>query len=233
MYNDKGLIGMALGSWLVALAIGALAAVLLWVLGSWSFMQGAFIGLLVFVIMGVIISWVMARPLPMPGPIADNMDAPAPATAAKPAAAAQPVARAAPEPAKAEATAPAPKAPAPKAPAPKKAAPKKAAPKKASVKKAPASTSDARPTGLSDTAREGGADDLKLIGGVGPKLEETLNSLGIWHFDQVAGLNKKDIAWVDERLRFKGRIERDDWVSQAKTLAAGGDTEFSKKKRKS
>ena len=56
---------------------------------------------------------------------------------------------------------------------------------------------------------------------MGPKLEETLNGLGIWHFDQVAALKKKDIAWVDERLRFKGRIERDDWVGQAKKLAKG------------
>ena len=80
-------------------------------------------------------------------------------------------------------------------------------------------------------ARDGGADDLKLISGVGPKLEQTLNDLGIYHFDQVAKFKKKDIAWVDERLRFKGRIERDDWMSQAKILAKGGETEFSKKKK--
>lgn len=101
--------------------------------------------------------------------------------------------------------------------APKKAAPKKAAPK-------PAAPADARPAALSDAARTEGPDDLKKISGVGPKLEETLNSLGIWHFDQVAGLTAADIAWVDERLRFKGRIERDDWVGQAKALAEGKDT---------
>lgn len=101
--------------------------------------------------------------------------------------------------------------------APKKAAPKKSAPK-------PAAPADARPAALSDAARTEGPDDLKKISGVGPKLEETLNSLGIWHFDQVAGLTAVDIAWVDERLRFKGRIERDDWVGQAKALAEGKDT---------
>ena len=80
--------------------------------------------------------------------------------------------------------------------------------------------------------RATGADDLKLISGVGPKLEQTLNEMGIWHYDQVAGLRKKEIAWVDDRLRFKGRIERDDWISQAKILAKGGETEFSKRKKK-
>lgn len=76
-----------------------------------------------------------------------------------------------------------------------------------------------------------GADDLKLISGVGPKLEQTLNELGIYRFEQVAAWGPQEIAWVDARLRFKGRIERDDWMSQAKTLAAGGETEFSKKKK--
>ncbi|RFP89739.1 NADH-quinone oxidoreductase subunit E [Rhodobacteraceae bacterium 63075] len=80
--------------------------------------------------------------------------------------------------------------------------------------------------------REAGADDLKLISGVGPKLEQTLNELGFWHFDQIAEWGLEEIAWVDNRLRFKGRIERDDWMSQAKTLAEGGETEFSKKKKK-
>mgnify|MGYP000892565707 FL=1 len=68
-----------------------------------------------------------------------------------------------------------------------------------------------------------------MLKGVGPKLEKTLNDLGFWHFDQVAKWTKADIAWVDGNLKFKGRIERDGWVAQAKTLAAGGATEFSKK----
>lgn len=83
-----------------------------------------------------------------------------------------------------------------------------------------------------DAPQAGDADDLKLISGVGPKLEQTLNELGIWHFSQVAGWRKKEIKWVDDRLRFKGRIERDDWIGQAKVLAKGGETEFSKRKKK-
>ncbi len=91
---------------------------------------------------------------------------------------------------------------------------------------------DAKPASLLSEARPEGKDDLKLISGVGPKLEQTLNDLGVYHFDQVAKWKKKDIAWVDGNLRFKGRIERDDWMSQAKILAKGGETEFSKKKKK-
>ena len=63
-------------------------------------------------------------------------------------------------------------------------------------------------------------------------MEQTLNDMGIYRFEQVAVWRKKEIAWVDDRLRFKGRIERDDWMSQAKILAKGGETEFSKRKKK-
>ncbi|MDV4143906.1 NADH-quinone oxidoreductase subunit E [Shimia sp. FJ5] len=78
-------------------------------------------------------------------------------------------------------------------------------------------------------ARDGGADDLKKIKGVGPKLEETLNALGFYHYDQIAKWTEAEIAWVDNRLKFKGRIERDGWIDQARTLAEGGETAFSKK----
>ena len=72
---------------------------------------------------------------------------------------------------------------------------------------------------LLDAAREGGADDLKRISGVGPKLEGVLNDLGFYHFDQIAAWGPAEIAWVDARLKFKGRIERDNWVAQASELA--------------
>ncbi|MCG7629487.1 NADH-quinone oxidoreductase subunit E [Epibacterium sp. MM17-32] len=77
-------------------------------------------------------------------------------------------------------------------------------------------------------AREGGADDLKLLKGVGPKLEQTLNELGFFHFDQIAKWTEAEVAWVDARLKFKGRIERDGWIDQSKKLAAGEETEFAK-----
>ncbi|EDQ33418.2 hypothetical protein HPDFL43_09287 [Hoeflea phototrophica DFL-43] len=67
-----------------------------------------------------------------------------------------------------------------------------------------------------------GPDDLKLISGVGPKLEQVLNGLGIWTFAQIADWKAEEIAWVDDYLQFKGRIDRDDWISQARTLGQGG-----------
>ncbi len=77
-------------------------------------------------------------------------------------------------------------------------------------------------------ARGGAADDLKKIKGVGPKLEALLHRLGVFHFDQVAGWSDGEIAWVDDNLEgFKGRVVRDNWVSQAKILADGRETDFS------
>lgn len=79
----------------------------------------------------------------------------------------------------------------------------------------------AKPQGLA-AARGGKADDLKLIKGVGPKLEALCNKLGFYHFDQIANWTASEIAWVDENLEgFKGRVTRDEWVVQARDLAAG------------
>jgi NADH-quinone oxidoreductase subunit E len=84
-------------------------------------------------------------------------------------------------------------------------------------------TTDADKPELLSAPRGGGkADDLKLIWGVGPKLEQLLHSMGIFHFDQVAKWTERELAWVDERLEgFKGRARRDDWVEQSKKLASG------------
>lgn len=112
----------------------------------------------------------------------------------------------------------------------KATAPKAAAAKSAVLKRAPVAA-DGKPETLKK-ARAGGADDLKQLKGVGPALETTLNELGFYHFDQVAAWRKKEIEWVDGNLRFKGRIERDEWIKQAKTLAKGGTTEFSSKVKK-
>ena len=84
-----------------------------------------------------------------------------------------------------------------------------------------------RPKGLAG-ARDGKADELQRISGVGPKLDKTLNSLGYFHFDQIANWSPDEVQWVDEHLRFKGRIEREEWIPQAKLLAAGNEAEFSR-----
>ena len=86
--------------------------------------------------------------------------------------------------------------------------------------KAPAFQGEAtKPEGLS-APRGGVADDLKKINGVGPAMEELLNSLGYYHFDQVAAWTPAETAWVDANLEgFKGRATRDEWSAQAKKLA--------------
>ncbi|MEE9387484.1 MAG: 50S ribosomal protein L21 [Paracoccaceae bacterium] len=85
---------------------------------------------------------------------------------------------------------------------------KKAAPKKAAAKKAAPKTA--------------AADDLKQLSGVGPALEKKLNAEGVTTFAQVAGWKKADVAAMDEKLSFKGRIEREGWIAQAKELAKKG-----------
>lgn len=64
-------------------------------------------------------------------------------------------------------------------------------------------------------------DDLKKIGGIGPANEEKLHNLGIYHYDQIAQWGRPEIRWVGQFLSFAGRIDREDWVGQAKALAAG------------
>lgn len=71
---------------------------------------------------------------------------------------------------------------------------------------------------LLTAARDGGADDLKQIKGVGPKLEIALNEGGIYHLDQIAGLRKKEVEWLNETFDLRGRIEREGWIAQAKAL---------------
>ncbi len=99
-----------------------------------------------------------------------------------------------------------------------KAKPKAATTKAASAAKSAVAAVEKAPKTLK-AARDGGADDLKKISGVGPKLEGVLNELGFWHFDQIAAWTEDEIAWVDSRLKFKGRIARDNWMAQAADLA--------------
>ena len=94
----------------------------------------------------------------------------------------------------------------------------------ASGRAVPASDKD-RPKGIEKPSQ---VDDLKLISGVGPKIERVLNGLGIYKFEQIAHWKKAEREWVDDHLKFKGRIERDDWVKQAKALAKGGREEYVK-----
>jgi predicted flap endonuclease-1-like 5' DNA nuclease len=65
----------------------------------------------------------------------------------------------------------------------------------------------------------GAKDDLKFISGVGPKIERTLNDLGIFHYDQIARWTDPQVDWINAYLKFPGRMMRDGWVEQAKALA--------------
>ncbi|MDB5651614.1 MAG: hypothetical protein JWL62_3134 [Hyphomicrobiales bacterium] len=85
----------------------------------------------------------------------------------------------------------------------------------------------ARPLGLASA--RGAADDLKLIKGIGKQNEERLNTLGVWHFDQIAAWSSENVKWVGSYLAFPGRIDRKSWITQAAQLAAGRATEFSER----
>ena len=106
-----------------------------------------------------------------------------------------------------------------------KAAGNKPAAKPAARKEQPETSAVAlaspdRPKSL-DAPNGGIPDDLKKISGIGPKIEGLLHGLGIYHFGQIAEWNDENKAWVDGYLKFKGRIDREDWISQAKTLVKG------------
>ncbi|MGL4440704.1 MAG: NADH-quinone oxidoreductase subunit NuoE [Bosea sp. (in: a-proteobacteria)] len=92
----------------------------------------------------------------------------------------------------------------------------------ASSPKAAATSADTDAPALLTKPRAGKGDDLKLIWGVGPKLEQLLHTVGVWHFDQIAAWTDNELAWIDTKMEgFKGRAARDKWVEQSKKLATG------------
>lgn len=85
-----------------------------------------------------------------------------------------------------------------------------------------------RPGNLLPGARGGKPDDLGLIDGVGPAIAEKLNSLGIWHFDQIAALGPEELRFLAHHTGFPGRDVAEQWQTEAKILAAGGETVHSR-----
>ena len=110
------------------------------------------------------------------------------------------------------------------APAPKPVAEKKTTLIKDSK---PAPKAEDKPEIVEVAAGE--EDDLKRIKGIGPVNEKALNELGIFKFTQIAAWTPANVDWVEDFMSFPGRIEREDWIAQAKTLAEGDETEFSKR----
>ncbi|MBV0911949.1 50S ribosomal protein L21 [Anianabacter salinae] len=94
-----------------------------------------------------------------------------------------------------------------------------AAPKAAKAEK-PAKAAAPAKAAKPAAAAAAGADDLKELSGVGPALEKKLHEAGVTSFAQIAAWTDADIAEMDEKLSFKGRIEREGWVDQAKAKTA-------------
>jgi NADH-quinone oxidoreductase subunit E len=69
--------------------------------------------------------------------------------------------------------------------------------------------------------RGGQKDNLKLIKGIGPRIEHGLNELGVYHFDQIAGWDSQTVVWVENHFSFPGRIGREKWIQQARELSQG------------
>jgi predicted flap endonuclease-1-like 5' DNA nuclease len=236
----------SLAGWAIACAAGAFVFGVAFVAMGLGFMQAAFVAALVLVVVGVILG-LMHDPLPPLG--AARAEAPA----AHGAGHAAPVAKAAVAHAAPVASAPAAVAPAavavapvaaPGSAAPVAAAPVEVAPAAVAVAAAPApveaapvaqplmaaepvgETAAAQPKALA-AARDGKADDLKTIEGIGPVLEKLCHELGIFHFDQIAAWGPAEVAWMDGNLKgFKGRVTRDKWVAQAKIICTDGIEAF-------
>ena len=203
------------GCWVLAAASGVVVLAVCLFLIELGILASIFMSAVVFIVVGLLLGWIFCselKPLVQSTQTTDTPKAPEPAAAPEPAPVAEPAAAAEPT-----------------------AAPEPA-PVAASASASASATPDvetaedaARPEALS-SARAGGADDLKMIKGVGPKLEIMLNDLGFYHFDQIAAWSAAEVAWVNDNLAgFKGRVSRDNWVEQASKLATGQETEFSKR----
>lgn len=192
-------------TWALAAVLAVLVLVLLVTLAGWGLLPALLVAVLLCVLLGFVLPAILC------GKAGDTAAAAPAAPVAEPAPAAAPVAAAAP-------AAPEPEpAPAADAPGHDKGGAQDGA-------------AEGRKPGTLSGPRGGKADNLKEIKGIGPKLETMLNGMGFYHFDQIAAWTAAEVAWVDENLTgFKGRATRDDWVGQAKILASGGETAFSKR----
>ena len=88
---------------------------------------------------------------------------------------------------------------------------------------------DAGPALQHKVPRSTGPDDLKRIRGIGVLIEKKLNSMGVAGYEQIANWTAADIDRISQSLDFKGRIERENWIEQARILASGGATDFSRR----
>ncbi|MGU3574791.1 hypothetical protein ACLBWZ_04640 [Brucellaceae bacterium C25G] len=85
---------------------------------------------------------------------------------------------------------------------------------------------------LLDVAKDGKPDDLLKIKGIGPTLQRKLYALGVYHFEQLAGWNANNAVWIGKQLNFPGRVEREEWVEQARSIIEIADKEHAQKSAK-
>jgi predicted flap endonuclease-1-like 5' DNA nuclease len=214
-----------LWGWVIGAAAGLVGFGVLVVVGGFDLFPAAAIGAVVAGAAGLILGMPWGAralgPLPVASSAKPASTAPAEATAHTPATPA--VAEAVATPA-AFISMPAPAEQAKPAAGTKAAKPAAKAAAKPAAKAAP-KPKVAKPAGPErlTAPRKGKADDLKEIEGIGPALEKLVNSLGFYHFDQIASWSDADVALVDaEMTNFKGRITRDKWVAQARIIVAEG-----------
>lgn len=82
-------------------------------------------------------------------------------------------------------------------------------------------TAPGAPPAALPAPRDGAADDLAKIKGVGPKSVEKLHALGVFHYDQIAGWSDDNVKWIEAALGAAGRVKRNGWVEQARALSGG------------
>jgi predicted flap endonuclease-1-like 5' DNA nuclease len=228
---------LSTGGWVIAALAGT---VFYWVLhyklGYYLISSVAFaVAIGLFVLLLLLIAVSRSAPIAAPSRVRKIVPVPERAVQDQPVKAAAPAAAASVVTPRFEAPKPVIDAPAPVAPLVKTApaaevaapviAPEVAPIAKPKAKAAAKPKAEAQSTGPArlKAARRGGADDLKEIEGIGPALEKLVNSLGIYHFDQIAGWTDADVATVDAEMKgFKGRIARDKWVAQARIIATEG-----------
>jgi predicted flap endonuclease-1-like 5' DNA nuclease len=196
MSDQIGKLSCTLWSFALGGLVGALAVVMLVFFGGFGWNGAVFTGALLALAVGLFLAAVLCRPLPTMAEVQARAAVHAPKNAGSVDIAGRAAVTPVPMPAAAF-----------------------AAVKASGAVQAATAT---KPAFLS-AARDGRADDLKLIKGVGPKLEQMLHGMGVFHFDQIAGWTDAELAWVDDNLEgFKGRASRDGWVAQSRILAAGG-----------
>lgn len=188
--------------WIAGAGLGCLVLLMTAGIGPLALFEGLFLGLVAGLLFGAFLVWLLCQGEPAMDGAAWQPPAPSAAKAPVPVAAQPPMPVAAPV-AEVE-------------PAP-----------------APAAAADATPPETAPSIPEPAPlvpDDLKEIKGIGPKLEELLHRNGVQRFQQIADWDDAQIDHYAELIgRMGGRIRHDDWVGQAAILAAGGETEFSRR----